>query len=914
VRTPAETPEPETTTQVDFRPDHPAADGDAQVDLAGGSMLGRARDSSPSLVDVTINDRYIVNAILGRGGMGTVYLARDRQLERDVALKLHRAGTGNDRLHREALAMAKLAHPNVVTVYEVGTAADRLYVAMEYVRGGTLRSWLTARSRSWREIVALLIEAGAGLAAAHAVGLVHRDFKPENVLVGEDGRPHVTDFGLARLGPATGEQPTPPELAAALDNSMTKTGTVLGTPAYMAPEQFEGHVDARSDQFAFCVVLWESLFAQRPFAGNSLAEIHAAIERSEIQRPRRHEVPERLRRVIERGFAVDPAARFPDMPALLAAVRGASASRLRKQLAIGAAAAVVLGGGAALALGLRGDGRGAMCEAEEARVRALFGPSERAALQTAFAASKSPLADNSFQRAAAVFERQATALATQRAALCRGTDESHRVVLARRQCLAEREQQMMATLEVFAKPDAKLVARAPDIVWGMYEPEPCVDPPPVTPSVSQSPELARQLARARVAERTGHYDEGVQIAEPIVRDARAKGDRGTELQAVLLLGQLTQRSDRNQEGAQKWLHDAIAIAEAQGRDIDAASALSSLANLAAVDKHDYTNAHRYIDLARAKLARIGHGNTAAQAVLMVTETQVLVDEVRFIEAEKTIRRAVELMEEAYGPDHPKFASTLAVMSQVLRGANKNAEALGPARRAVGIFAAAYGEEHPYVAGGRMNLATSLIDAEQYGEAREQLVKADATFAKLYGKYHRYRAAIGGNLGELEMQEKHYDAALAAFQHALDVIEHELGPESAEAAGVHRDVARALVAQGKLAEALVHSQRDVAILDRSGKDNPRLPTAQCQLAEIELALGHPAVAAPAAERGLVLAEAQGDDAEPGELARLRFSLARGLWDTGGDRVRARKLAEQSEAFQPDAERKSAVTQWLASHRP
>ena len=157
-------------------------------------------------------------------------------------------------------------------------------------------------------------------------------------------------------------------------------------------------------------------------------------------------------------------------------------------------------------------------------------------------------------------------------------------------------------------------------------------------------------------------------------------------------------------------------------------------------------------------------------------------------------------------------------------------------------------------------------------------------------------------------------AFDRFDNALSVIEHTRGPESAEAAGVHRDIAKALVAQGKLTDALAHSQRDVAILDKTGKDNPRLPTAQMQLAEIELALGHPAIAAPAAERGLAMSEAQGDDAEPNELARLRFALARALWDTGGDRERARKLAEQAEAGQPDAGRKSEVTKWLASHRP
>jgi len=202
-----------------------------------------------------IDERYEVRTELGRGGMGTVYLAHDRTLGRDVALKLHRAGhsvagSGADRLQREAVAMAKLAHPNVVNVFEVAIVDDRMYVAMEYVRGTTLRGWLGTSKRSWREVVAMLAATGRGLAAAHAAGLVHRDFKPENVLVGDDGRPRVGDFGLARADHAA--VVVDPET---LDTADTMTAGLAGTPAYMAPEQLMGDpVDARSDQFAFCVV------------------------------------------------------------------------------------------------------------------------------------------------------------------------------------------------------------------------------------------------------------------------------------------------------------------------------------------------------------------------------------------------------------------------------------------------------------------------------------------------------------------------------------------------------------------------------------------------------------------------------------------------------------------------------------
>ncbi|MFN0247874.1 MAG: protein kinase domain-containing protein, partial [Kofleriaceae bacterium] len=287
----------------------------------GPTALGTPQpgaDGSPAppipAAQVRLGDRYDVKRLLGRGGMGAVYLARDRTLGRDVAVKLHGVGSGSDRLHREAVAMAKLAHPNVVTVFEVASFEDRLYVAMEYVKGGTLGTWMRAQPRTWREVVEILVGAGQGLAAAHAANLVHRDFKPENVLVGEDGRPRVSDFGIAHVQTRTSDKIIPISTTIDPSKPMTMTGSVLGTPAYMAPEQLIGDpVDARADQFAFCVVAWEALFGERPFTGTSLATIAAAIALQKMTRPPRHAIPQRVIEIVTRGLANDPGKRYPDM-------------------------------------------------------------------------------------------------------------------------------------------------------------------------------------------------------------------------------------------------------------------------------------------------------------------------------------------------------------------------------------------------------------------------------------------------------------------------------------------------------------------------------------------------------------------------------------------------------------------------
>jgi tetratricopeptide (TPR) repeat protein len=267
--------------------------------------------------------RYRVTGYLGRGGMGIVYAAHDPELRRDLAVKLlrgeHSGEESRARLVREAQAMAQIAHPNVIGVYDVGTWNDQVFVVMELATGGTLRAWCQ-RPRTQRQILDAFISAGRGLAAAHAVGLVHRDFKPDNVLVGGDGRMRVTDFGLARTHDALPESLPPVQPSGVALVELTATGAVMGTPGYMAPELYRGEPsDARTDQFAFCVALWEALHGQRPFAGSTETELVHAIETGALVAPKRR-VPVAIRRALEHGLAAAADARWPSMDDLLAAL------------------------------------------------------------------------------------------------------------------------------------------------------------------------------------------------------------------------------------------------------------------------------------------------------------------------------------------------------------------------------------------------------------------------------------------------------------------------------------------------------------------------------------------------------------------------------------------------------------------
>ncbi len=310
--------------------------------------LAAAGESSPVSVAPVLPapgerlGHYTVESLLGRGGMGTVLLAHDETLGRKVALKLLNASgdeAARARLEREAQVMARLNHPNVVTVYELGTWSGGRFIAMEHVLGESLDAWRAGAERSTAEVLLVLRAAGQGLAAAHAAGVVHRDFKPANVLVGKDGRVRVSDFGLSR--------PAPEALPAAEGKSLflTQAGALVGTPAYMAPEQLAGSAaDEKSDQFSFCVTAVEALGRARPWLATTRAELSLRLQEPADL----FGVPRRLKDVVRRGLALDPAHRFPSMEALLWALDAATRPPSRRPVWVGLGLAALATVGAVL--------------------------------------------------------------------------------------------------------------------------------------------------------------------------------------------------------------------------------------------------------------------------------------------------------------------------------------------------------------------------------------------------------------------------------------------------------------------------------------------------------------------------------------------------------------------------------------
>ncbi|MFP2931334.1 serine/threonine-protein kinase, partial [Pyxidicoccus sp. 3LG] len=388
------------------------------------------------------------------------------------------------RLLREAQALARLSHPNVVTLYDVGAFEDGIFLAMELVEGINLAGWMK-QPRPWREVLRVFVEAGRGLGAAHAAGLVHRDFKPANVLLGRDGRVYVTDFGIARLLHQEDGASTPASPEAPMGR-LTHSGLVLGTPAYLAPELLRGRrADARSDEFSFCVALYEALFGVHPFPGETLRELAQAVQQGRVRAPEREvKAPAWVRRAVLRGLRDEPDERFPSMELLLAAL-----TPPRRMLTRGVAAATVTGVlGALVAYGVA-QRREARCEQEVEKVAAAWSPERRERGRAAFLATGAPYATPAWEKLATALDAYAAQWRTLRAGAClaAGSDTANQAWQTAA-CLDARLWQLTAVTDVLEKADVLTVQNAHQLMTSLEGLASCRDTPgPLRPPAAARP-------------------------------------------------------------------------------------------------------------------------------------------------------------------------------------------------------------------------------------------------------------------------------------------------------------------------------------------------------------------------------------------------------------------------------------------
>jgi tetratricopeptide (TPR) repeat protein len=925
--------------------DEPAtADGAWQADTL---PRGAAGDPDEALAPGARIGRYVVIARIGAGGMGLVYAAHDGELNRKVALKLLRhdgsdgsaRGSLRDRLQREAQAMAQLAHPNVVAVYDVGTVGDRIFIAMELVEGETLAAWLQG-PRRWRDVLAQFLSAGAGLAAAHAAGLVHRDFKPENVLIGRDGRVRVGDFGLAHQLPSPA--PQTPTTARPRDRLTTNSGSFAGTPYYMAPEQLRGEVaDARSDQFSFCVALYAALVGTHPFAGDERGQLLDAVVAGELRPWPRRAPPRWLRRALERGLSLRPEARFPSLAALLAQLTRAPARPLL-QLAAAAALTAALAG---VVVHVR-DARRA-CDGAGDKLVGVWDAARAAAVERAFTRSDRPFAAAAFTEVKRVLNAYAKQWTSLRSDACLATEVRHEqsaeLLDLRMLCLDGHLRDLEALTHQLAGADARLVERAPLVVHGLEDLSDCADGqalrarvrPPGSPRERERVTALRgELAEVKALHRIDHYHDGVVRARALVPEVAAIHYRPLEAETLLELGVL-EDEDGQIDASEHTLEQAEWTAEASRSDEVAARAWLALMSLYQRQRAQLDRALALRPRVTALLERVG-GNEELEALLHIAVGRVLRDQAHYADAQLELQKALVLLEHhfgrddlhvtqaldelgavaarqdwraadayyqrslelkkrIYGPDHPEVGlAMIEVMEGRQReGRSDEARALGEAGLA--IMTRALGPLHPALIKPLNNVALILHAQNDNDREVELLRRARDLVAQFNGRDHPRYALVLVNLADALSRLGRHEEAVELLRQALAIDERRLGPEHDRTASCRRILAKVLGRTGRLEEAHAQALRALGDYEKArGVDNPYNYQNFLVLGGIELKEGAAASATAQLERARTLAAA-GDLLHDSTQMEIDFALAQALLASHGARERARTLALSARAL-------------------
>jgi eukaryotic-like serine/threonine-protein kinase len=819
--------------------------------------------------------RYVVLGRLGQGGMGVVYAAFDPQLDRKVALKVLSAGAsggtrdGHQRLLREAQALAQLTHPNVVSIYDVGSfevtrteAADddtepSVFIAMELVEGTTLTRWL-AQPRAWREVLDVMLQAARGVSAAHAKGLVHRDFKPDNVMVGSDGRVRVMDFGLARTsGSKALETPARPS---ALTLDITTAGALVGTPAYMAPEQHAGlEADARSDQFAFCVATWEAVYGARPFAGDSLIELATAVLEGRMRdRPRSVNAPAWLRRALERGLASEPPKRWASMDALVSELEQGRVRASRRLLAVivSGLVGVAVAGFAGRAV-LRAEALRA-CD-ETAAASSPWNDEVRAQVHDAILASGLAYAPTTAELVTPWLDGFADTWTDARASACRAreVEQSWDADTYERSmwCLEERRMDLEALVGELADPDAQAVRGAVSAAASLPGIATCIDearlhrlpaPPPRRDELVES--VRGELARARAATAAAQASEALARANGALDQARTLGAPRLVAAAHEEVGAALELLGQYPESVLA-LREAYFVAAGAGEVELAETSATALARVlgTSLDAHD--DGETWLRLADIEGARLAD------------------------------------------PEGLRDAARLTVRGNVRQHAGDNEAARRYHQRAVEIYERVLGEQHPAFARALQGLATTEIALGHYEEARELNERVHAVLEHVLGRDHPDVALVLHNLASTELALGRYAEADQRFAEVATRLEASLGPQHPKLVGVLTNRATAQRSMGQLGEARRLLARALTIAEHSlGPDHTTVAAVLNNIAVVEETGNHWDEALALHERALAIRQ-RALPSGHGDIARSLANVATAAEETG-DVARARALFEQA----------------------
>ncbi len=742
---------------------------DSEGALPGGILPRGARAGAYEIVEV-----------LGAGNIGVVYRARDTRLGRMVALKSLREGADaaaeQAALLQEARAMARLAHPNIVAVHDLVEAGPRRFVAMELVAGKSARSWLEEAPRSWREILDVFLAAAEGLAAGHAAGVVHRDVKADNVLLGDDGRVRVADFGLARFEEAGApEKPRP-----------------VGTPAYMAPEVRAGRAgDTASDQYAFCASLHEGLFGALPG-----------------EAPRRGaDVPRRVRRALARGLREDPAHRWRDMAALLGALR-AGRRDARGKWVMAASAATAIAATAAFFAHRAAGARAAMaaCEAE-ATLAGVWDDARKVDVGRALLATGRPYAEDARGKVLASLDAWSRAYERERHEACAATWTQRRqppaVLEARLSCLVDRRRHARAVIDELAHAEATTASNAV-AASALGSPETCSPeaaqqaPAPDTITAAKLAPIRDLHARVHALVETGHPKDAFSPATEALALADAAADPRARAEALVQLGTVEALLS-SFDVSEKHLVGALDAAERAGDRRARAQAWVQLLHCEHL-RGRYDRLDLYRSEAERAVDAAGREPALRSRMLHLVGTSLAARGERD-EAKEVLARAL-----AADPGAPEWARGTMLESIALADeiAGDVDAALGPLAEARALVERGLGSAHPRVAHSTESIAVAWLDALQPAQALPEMRRAVAAFEAALGPRHRTLAIAYDVLGFVELELGHLDAAVEHHGRALAMWQ-ELGVEHPRNAFSHLGLALVHLAKGEAALAVARAE-------------------------------------------------------------------------------------------------------------
>jgi tetratricopeptide (TPR) repeat protein/predicted Ser/Thr protein kinase len=865
--------------------DRPARRSDAP--LSRGELLGR----------------YVVLEKLGQGAMGIVYKAFDPELDRAVALKLligEGSETGRARLTREAQAMARVSHPNVIAVHDVGTHEGRVFFAMELVDGLPLAEWRSAERPTVDAVLEVFRQAGAGIAAAHAAGIVHRDFKPDNVLVDVTGRVRVLDFGLARRG---ADEVADSDSADEGPIDLTRTGTVLGTPAYMAPEQFSGAAaDARSDQFSFCVALHEALSGQRPFGGDDYASLSGAVVTGDRRETSFAGVPTSVVSAINRGLETKPADRFASMDALLEAIAPRTTPRWTRAAFAGVG---ILAVSMAAAYGL-GRKSGAVqvqnpCEGATRPLETVWNEQRRLELTQAFAVSGAHNASSMSTRVTAAIDEHARRWAEAASESCRMVAVDHtlgeELSFRSSRCIASSLEHLGEQLDTMAEVDEAQVQSALTAIDRLDDPATCVDPRMLELQVliPREPELRRRVEDlapefARViAFHEEHQPDacirGALELEPKVREV----GHGPSLARVLDIRAGCLLATGKHEEARALREQTFEEALASGHDELAISVAADIGYVIATRTNDLDDAETWLRRADALARR--HGLTNAKPNRSIFNAYGVLESRRG-NMDASLAWLEKLVASADGRDPLAYVTAIENMGATQANGGSPEAALATFTRAQAFADEHWGPDHRVAADARTKSAQVLFILGRVEEARDTLretveVTAGVNTTGLGQAYALYSLSL------MEALMNDSDAALRRARESYDLRKDNGALETADAYGLLNTLFELELQAGNLEDAETHARESLALMEEVGTPLEKAKP-QLYLVRLHLARGDDANARAAMQRVEALLQNPGKSNRRAKRGPVFYRAASRTLELGNE-TRALELFAKAEAF-------------------